>query len=52
MSAQNPVLPQALRIGEEGPPETWDPTEHPVPVEVPAPPPEPVEVPERVGLAA
>jgi hypothetical protein len=52
MSAQNPVRPQALRIGEEGPPETWDPTEQPVPVEVPAPLPEPVEVPEKVGLAA
>lgn len=35
--------PRALRIGEEGKPETWDPTEPPVPAEVPVEPaPEPV----------
>lgn len=37
------VQPRALRIGEEGKPETWDPTEPPVPAEVPVEPaPEPV----------
>ena len=34
--------PRATRIGEEGKPETWDPTEPPVPMEIPAEPsPEP-----------
>jgi hypothetical protein len=40
----------ALRIGKEGDPETWEPTESPVPVEVPQPAPEPS--PERVEATA
>lgn len=27
----------ALRIGEEGEPQTWEPTDPPIPVEIPAP---------------
>jgi hypothetical protein len=52
MNAQNHRHLKSLRIGEEGSPETWDPTEYPVPIEVPHPLPEPVEVPERIGRAA
>jgi hypothetical protein len=44
-------LPIALRIGEEGEPETWDPTEDPVPGSLPLPEPAPGDVPVPAGAA-